>query len=255
MASTLVVGAAPPSLYKSSAKRLIPTAAEAGFDQITSQSDSPKRATASYERLSQRGVATATVTIRVFLTDAAAKESYDASCPGCELRSFNGWRYKRLFEQTTVTTPGALKLVARCRNVRVDWVTAPAGKESSTRTSKLMIDEAIFAKAVRLGMTTCAGTPKPPPTTGSYYWTENHAEAIVLQKVWIPNCVVNPDDPQCRGRNAWGLRSAECRGLDEKPGTFTYSRFTCEIVVFGVNLRGRIAVWPTGPTTLRWRLL
>jgi hypothetical protein len=48
------------------------------------------------------------------------------------------------------------------------------------------------------------------------------------------------------------LRSAECRGLDEKPGTFTYSRLSCEIVSYDGQARGTIAVRPTSPTTFRW---
>jgi hypothetical protein len=60
----------------------------------------------------------------------------------------------------------------------------------------------------------------------------------------------------CRVLPAQGVVSAQCRGLDEKPGTFTYSRFTCDILVgYGGRFRGRIAVWPTGPTTLCWKLI
>lgn len=74
---------------------------------------------------------------------------------------------------------------------------------------------------------------------------------MVFAKVKIPSCNVYPDNPNCGTRAPYRVVSAECRGLDEKQGTFTYSRFTCEIRAgYSGNIGGRIAVWPTGLTTL-----
>ena len=80
---------------------------------------------------------------------------------------------------------------------------------------------------------------------------------MVVSKVKIPACNVDG-----RGLDVWdagrvpGRQLPSCRGLDEKPGTFTYSRFTCDIRAgYQGRIGGRIAVWPTGPTTLKWRIL
>ena len=266
-ASTLVAGfvlagptgATPSALYRGPAKRLIPTATEAGYDRVTSQAVSSKRATANYEGThvsgSGTGIATGTVAVTVFRTEAAAIAKWSTACPGCELRSFNKWRYKREFQMATDQPNRIVRLVARCQNLMAETTrTAIDSKEHLTRVSKLMIDEAIFAKAVSLGMTPCGGKSTPLPT-GKFYWTETHAEDTLLRKLVIPHCTVYPSDPECRGKVGVGIRSAECRGLDEKPGTFTYSRFTCEVFLFGINVRGRVAVWPTGPTTFRWQLI
>jgi hypothetical protein len=96
--------------------------------------------------------------------------------------------------------------------------------------------------AVKLGPRGCVGQArrdsaeahsrapfKSPPPTGSYFWSESFAEQIVVSKVRIPYCSVYPEDSNCRTQGPFRVASAECRGLDEKPGTFTYSRFTCEI--------------------------
>ena len=74
----------------------------------------------------------------------------------------------------------------------------------------------------------------------------------VVSKVRIPYCNVYPEQANCRLEPPFFVNSAECSGLDEKPGTFTYSRFSCNIRA-GTSGRigGKIAVWPTGPTTLR----
>jgi hypothetical protein len=107
-------------------------------------------------------------------------------------------------------------------------------------------------------MSACSGGgPKPPPPpTGTYFWSESFAEDILVAKLKIPYCNVDADNPNCGTRAPIPVVRAECRGLDEKKGTFTYSRFTCDIRAgFSGNIGGRIAVWPTGPTTFRWEIL
>ena len=93
----------------------------------------------------------------------------------------------------------------------------------------------------------------PPPTTGTYFWSESFAESVLVAKLKIPYCNIDPGNANCGTRAPIPVRRAECRGLDEKKGTFTYSRFTCESSTG--SAAGRIAVWPTGPTTFRWEIL
>lgn len=247
--------AAPPSLYKGSAQRLMPTAAEAGYAEITSQAGTGSRASAIYQSpgTTPRSMK---IAIRAFKTEAAAKASFEAACAGCSLRQGStgpgAWKYKLRVE------PGVnVMLVARCRNLRVDTTMATTATNPHTIAgpSRRVID-GIFVTAMKIGMSPCGGTGSPPPTTGSYYWTESYAEEIVVSKVRIPYCNAYPTDPQCRLGSSLRVVSAQCRGLDEKPGTFTFSRFTCDILVgYGGRIRGRIAVWPTGPTTLRWEII
>jgi hypothetical protein len=250
-----VTAAASPALYKGPAQRLMPSAVDAGFEEITSQAGGGSRASASY-RGSQPGQGTGKVAVRVFKSEAAAKTSYAAACQGCQARSSGSWKYKRRIEPAPDPRTKTVTLVARCRNLRVDTTkTAVGTDESLTKQSRLVIDD-IFVKARSLGMSPCSGTGQPPPATGTYYWSESYAEEVVVKKVRIPYCNVFPDDPQCRVQSPFPVVDAQCRGLDEKPGTFTYSRFTCDIRVgYYGRISGRIAVWPTGPTTLRWEII
>jgi hypothetical protein len=197
------------------------------------------------------------VAVRVFKTEAAATTSYNAACSGCALRTVAaGWKYKLRVDPGADRNNTAV-LVARCRNIKVDTaMTTTATNPHQVAKPSLLVIDAMFIKARRAGMSPCEGKGSPPPTTGTYYWTETYAEQRVLSKVRIPYCNLYPDDAQCRVLPAQGVVDAQCRGLDEKPGTFTYSRFTCDILVgYGGHFRGRIAVWPTGPTTLRWQLI
>ena len=248
--------AASPSLYRSSAQSLIPSVEAAGFNETSGPSGSARRASASYTRSTPVPL-TATIAVRVFQTEAAAKASYVASCPGCNPGTVapQKWTYKLRYDNPGQPNRG-VTLSALCRNVTTQMALAGAiGPTSLHRTAKLAVWK-VFDKAVSLGMTQCGSTPTPPPRTGSYYWTEAEAEAIAVKKIRIPYCNVYPDDPGCSTQGAVGLHSAECRGLDEKPGTFTYSRFTCDVLVgYYGRIRGRLAVWPTGPTTLRWEII
>jgi hypothetical protein len=245
---------APRALYKGSAQRLMPTAAETGYTEIASQAGTGSRASATYQTPGTTPQSMK-VAIRVFKTEVAAKASFDAACPGCALRNSRIWKYKLRLD-LGADRNNTVSLVARCRNLRVD--TAMATRATNPHTiagpSRRVID-GIFVKAMRLGMASCEGKGTPPPTSGTHYWTESFAEDMVIRKVRIPHCNVYPDDPNCRLGGSFSVISAECRGLDEKPGTFTYSRFTCEIVLFNRTARGRIAVWPTGPTTFRWEII
>jgi hypothetical protein len=235
---------------------LVPTAAQAGFDETVSQAGAGGRATANYQSADVR-VGTGTVAVTVLRTEDAARARYTSRCPECVSGIAGKWKYKWSFQVATDASRNrTVRLVAYCRNLNVETTRAALdNKDSLTNKSRLVIGD-IFDKAARLGMTPCGGAAKPPPTAGSYYWTESHAEDVVVTKVRIPYCNLYPADPQCRVLPAQTVVSAQCRGLDEKPGTFTFSRFTCDILAgVGGRFRGRIAVWPTGSTTFRWQII
>jgi hypothetical protein len=253
---TGVSGAAVPSLYRGSAQALMPTAEETGYAQITSQGGSGGRASATYETPGTRPQYLK-IALRVFKTEAAAMSSFNAACPGCELKSVGSgsWKFKQRLD--LAADGNTLALVARCRNVRVDTSQRVYGTNPHVVAggSKRII-EGIFQKARSVGMSPCAGTGSAPPPTGTYYWSESYAEQIVLNKVKIPACNIPGAGSTCGTQSPYLVDSAVCRGLDEKPGTFTYSRFTCDIRVgYQGRIGGRIAVWPTGPTTLKWRII
>lgn len=47
---------------------------------------------------------------------------------------------------------------------------------------------------------------------------------------------------------------AICTGADEKGATFTYARFSCRFLVNYGYYKGRLRMYPTGRTTMRWKL-
>jgi hypothetical protein len=248
--------AATPTLYKGSAQALMPTAADTGYAQITAQSGSGSRASATYETPGTRP-GYLKVALRVFKAEAAALTSFNAACPGCQLKSVGSgsWKYKQRLD--LAADGNTLTLVARCRNVRVDTTQRVYGTNPHVvaNGSKHII-ERIFQTARAAGMSPCAGTGSTPPPTGTYYWSESYAEQMVVNKVKIPACNIEGADSTCGTEAAYRVVSASCRGLDEKPGTFTYSRFECDIRAgYQGRIGGRIAVWPTGATTLKWRIL
>jgi len=256
LALTGISGAATPSPYKGSAQRLLPTAEETGYAQVTSQAGSGSRASATYETPGARP-GYLKIALRVFKTEPPAKSSFDAACPGCQLKSTGSgsWKYKQRLDLGA--DGNMLTLVARCRNLRVDTAQRVYGTNPHVVAgSSVRIIDGLFRKARGFGMSPCAGTGSSPPTTGTYFWSESYAEEMIVSKVRIPYCNVYPDDSTCGTQSPFRVVSAACRGLDEKPGTFTYSRFTCDIRAgYQGRIGGRIAVWPTGPTTLRWRIL
>ena len=114
-------------------------------------------------------------------------------------------------------------------------MTTTATNRHVIATPSRRVIDGIFVRAIRVGMAACdrKGSSAPPPKTGSNFWTESQAEDNVISKVRIPYCNIDSADPECTVKAAQGLQIAECRGLDEKPGTFTYSRFTCDVVLRG----------------------
>jgi hypothetical protein len=89
-----------------------------------------------------------------------------------------------------------------------------------------------------------------------WYWSETQAEALVVKKVRVPYCRVFPDSPTCPGdRVLMYLESADCVGADELGSSFKFNRFRCQVVINYGYAKGRIAVYVTGPTTLRWKII
>lgn len=249
-------GAAAPSLYNGSAQRLLPTAEETGYAQVTSQAGSGSRASATYETQGTRP-GNFKIALRVFKTEPAAISSFGAACSGCQLKSTasGSWKYKQRLDLGV--DGNTITLVARCRNLRVDTTMTPVGTNPHVVAgSSVRIIEGLFRKARGFGMSPCAGVGSSPPPTGTFFWSESYAEDMVVSKVRIPACNVDGASSTCGTQAPYRVVNAACRGLDEKPGTFTYSRFTCDIRAgYQGRIGGRIAVWPTGPTTLRWQIL
>ena len=126
-----VSGAAAPTLYKGSAQRLMPTAEEARYEQISAQSGSGSRASATYETPGARP-GNLKFALRVFKTEPAAQSSFNAACPGCQLRSAGSgsWKYKQRLD--LAADGNTLTLAARCRNLRVDTT---SGTTARTHTA------------------------------------------------------------------------------------------------------------------------
>lgn len=276
-----VAAAAPPSIYKGLAKHLIPSADDAGYAQVVSQSGRPLTSrpkpgllsswTASYSGgTNDNGIPNSgvgTVGVMVFRTEAAAKAQYEGICVGCDHQRFHGWQLQCMKLQRAgecghpmpqcsgCSFTSSLTLLARCRNIVV------AEANVGSRYGSKAILSAVGDHAVTGGMTACgassASTPLPP--TGSVYWSESQAEENVIRSVKIPACNVS-SSTNCAGEPGLVVDTANCRGSDERDSTFTYSRFTCEITVAYYHggdplARGHIAVYPTGPTTLRWKII
>jgi len=123
------------------------------------------------------------------------------------------------------------------------------------------------ATAVCLVCTLEAASATGAATPRKWYWSQARAEATVLQKVKIPECWIWPDN-RCsnppgpfwaNGGSRIKVATADCTGRDEKGASFTFNRFVCKIVVNDGNgvpaAHGTIAVYVTGATTLRWKLL
>ncbi|HZT15702.1 MAG TPA: hypothetical protein VFA19_07105 [Gaiellaceae bacterium] len=254
-----------PKLYPATATSLLPSAMSAGYDRIASQSAKPlaahpkpglrSSATRQY-RSTDPVLGVEILGAMVFRSEAQARAQYASVCThGCDAMKFNGWSFKRRSEVEPATSDKAVTLVALCRNVVLGAIrVASDNADHITRQLRGTLD-AVFAKAYSSGMTPCGSAATPLPRTGTYYWSESQADTFVVKLVRIPYCDAFANDSGCSGEAPLRLQSADCRGVDERGSTFTYSRFECDVVVYGGYARGRIAVFPTGPASLRWKLL
>lgn len=249
--------AAGPGLFNGSAKALIPHRAGA---TITSQSvpkfSHPKPGMrSSWSATYSDGVS---LLAAVFSSEAAAKNSYASNCGGCDTGTDpTGWHYKHAYDAASGTNPAVATVVGWCHNVVVAASDAHGAGIALTTAAR---DEAnqVFARAIILGMSPCQTTSAIPPKT-KVYWSENQAEAVITARLHVPNCDVFPDQENCDRQAPWRVSSAKCTGADERNGSFTYSRFSCDIEVDDGNgapiAQGRIALYPTGTTTFVWKLL
>jgi hypothetical protein len=256
--------AAPPKLYKSTARSLLPSAAQAGYDTVSSQSPKPLTShpkpglLSSWSRVYERSglvLPVESLGAMVYRTEASAHAQYADACSGCEAMRFHGWPMKRKSAPDTSTGENVITVIAQCRNVVLAATTSTRANLSATTPPLRAALDAIFSTAYARGMTPCGSAATPIPPTGTYYWSESEAEGLVVKLVKIPYCNAFPSDSGCAGQAPVHLQSATCTGADEKGTTFTYSRFTCEVVIYGGYAHGRIAVYPTGPQSLRWKLL
>ena len=100
-----------------------------------------------------------------------------------------------------------------------------------------------------------------------WYWAQSRAEAMVVQKVRIPDCwfsgdvrCTNPPGPYwASGGPRWKPSSVECTGADEYRSSFKFNRFACKLVIadyYGRPLaNGVVGVYVTGQATMRWKLI
>jgi hypothetical protein len=160
-----------PTLYTHSAKRLVPSAAEAGFESLTSQSakalgSKPKPGllsswTSDYKSSDKVGV----VGVMVFRSEATARVIYDDACSGCDPQVlYRGWRFKRAFEISPVGRNWpVVTLIAHCRNLVVTATRSAGDNKQHLTTEVKPVIEGILARAAALGMTACKPRPTPPP--------------------------------------------------------------------------------------------
>jgi hypothetical protein len=96
-------------------------------------------------------------------------------------------------------------------------------------------------------------------TQKKWYWSESRADALVVANERIPFCRVYPGDNECPVGSmknvAIRLDSADCSGASEYRSSFTYNRFTCKVVTYNNGANARIAVYVTGRSTFRWRVI
>jgi hypothetical protein len=151
-------------LYKRPATELVPTVAEFAVDagrfwgqaggrpRVTSQFGTASVATVRYEyppipHWNSAGIAT--LTIRVFRTEAQGRTSFAGACAGCS-RSSHGYRYRR-----SPTGVGTVSLFGNCRNLSLEMTWQALYGSSVILAPSLAVADGIFTKAERLGMAAC----------------------------------------------------------------------------------------------------
>jgi hypothetical protein len=108
--------------------------------------------------------------------------------------------------------------------------------------------------------TSSSATPK------KWYWTQSRAEALVVARVKLPFCRVDPSDPDCAPNGVprpghpnligFSLGEAQCSGSDELGSSFRYRRFSCRVITpYPPYFRATVAVYVTGAATFQWKLL
>lgn len=126
--------------------------------------------------------------------------------------------------------------------------------------SKLRIVQAVFGIVAVLSLAGTAGATVPK----KWYWPTTKAEAVVITKLRIPSCRVDPDPTNCSpngtplpGRHPIGYQigAADCTGSDELGTRFVYNRFQCRVAAKYARVQAMFAIYVTGQNTFRWRVL
>jgi hypothetical protein len=121
-----------------------------------------------------------------------------------------------------------------------------------------------LAVAVAVAVAALASAAQPA-TPKKWYWTEDKTEAAVIAKLKIPSCRVYFPDPANCGANrqplpgrhppGFTIGQAQCTGSDELRETFTFARFRCRTQARYARYQATFAIYPTGPTAFRWKIL
>ena len=155
-----------------------------------------------------------------------------------------------------------MSVVARCRNLRVEHVGRLPLPRTST-SSPQRYDSRSGASSFKRWTSGCPRAargrydphllhPRPAPTSGLSRSLRRWLSARFASRI----AASTPSRRIAGWLVRSGLSVQSAVGWTRKPGTSTYSRFSCDIRA-GTSGRigGRIAVWPTGPTTLRWQII
>jgi hypothetical protein len=157
--------AIPTYLYKGPATRIIPTTAQfaadagrfwgqaGGIPRVTSQSGNDSLASVAYEYPPiphWRSAGIATLSVRVFQTEAAANASFAKLCRGCPLSS-HGYKYRR----PSVDIAPTVFVIGKCRNLLLQMTLTALYSSNVTLAPSLAVADGIFTRAERLGMAGC----------------------------------------------------------------------------------------------------
>ena len=156
-------------------------------------------------------------------------------------------------KSTGVTAHIAARKIRNAASVDAFWVLWAGLRRATILRMKVLATAAALLFAVVVSTTATAATAK------KWYWSESRADAVVVANVRIPFCRVYPGDNECPVGSmknvAIRLDSADCSGASEYRSSFTYNRFTCEVVTYNNGANARIAVYVTGRSTFRWRVI
>lgn len=150
--------------YRKAAQALMPTPAQAGFEQLL-QFTKAKRPKASLARGWQAGVAAiyqkgttkapveAAATASVYATAADAKRAWQNACPACQHVLVNGIQMRYVARKVNGAT--AFQAYMYCHNVYTAVVAAGSESAAKLGNDVGVISGAIYRRAIHFGMSAC----------------------------------------------------------------------------------------------------